>query len=209
MKPCARIIVGALLSAAAFAAQAAITFSFDCITLNAGANCSIGESQVKLTLSDAGGGNTNFLFTNTGPQASSVTAIYFDWLTPQLALTPGTLNSTGTVSFGWGATPPNLAGGTSIGFVADLGLDTNVPTAPNGISPGESLTIAFAGSYDDLVQGLHDGLLKVGMQVQAFPNGQSASFVSVPEPAAYALLLLGIPLIGFAVRRRKLTKIRA
>jgi hypothetical protein len=205
VKHCAQVIVGALLSAAAFAAQAAITYSFECVN-KADANCITGMTQLKLTVSDGGNGITNFRFTNTGPLSSSVTAIYFDWLSPQFSLTPGTITESSGVSFGWGATPPNLPGGNTIGFVADLGLDTNVPTSPNGINPGEWLNIAFAGSFDQLVQGLHSDKLEVGLQVQSFPNGNSASFVTLPEPAVYAMLLFGLPLIGFAIRRRKTAK---
>ena len=205
MKYCVRVIVGALLSAAAFAAQAAITYSFECVN-KADVNCVTGMNQLKLTVSDDGSGTTNFTFTNTGPQSSSITAIYFDWLSAQYALTQGSLTPSSGVSFAWGATPPNLPGGNTIGFVADLGLDSNVPTQPNGINPGESLTIAFAGSFSQLIQGLHSDKLEVGLQVQGFSNGASASFTTLPEPAVYATLLLGMALIGFTIRRRKPAK---
>lgn len=208
MKQCARLIVGALLSAAAFAAQAAITYSFGCLN-KADVNCVTGMNQFKLTVSDGGNGITNFRFTNTGPTSSSLTAIYFDWLSSAFKLNEGTITQSSGVSFSWGATPPNLPGGNSVGFAADLGLDTNVPASPNGINPGEWLNIAFAGSYDQLIQGLHSGKLDVGLQAQSFPNGQSASFVFLPEPAVYALLLFSIPLFGFTLRRRKPVKVRA
>lgn len=209
MKHSARLIVGALLSVAAFAAQATITFSFGCITFNSGSNCGSGASQLGLTLSDGGNGTVNFLFTNTGAQASSITDIYFDWKTPELALAEGALTQSAGVSFGWGATPTNLPAGNSIAFSSDLGLDSNVPTQPSGVNPGEWLNIAFAGSFDELVQGLHLGTLQVGMHVQGFSNGGSESFVSVPEPAVYALLLLGLTLMGFTIRRRKPARVSA
>ena len=205
MKHCARLLVGALLSAAAFAAQAALTYSFNCITFNSGGNCGIGSTQLDLTVSDGGGGKVNFLFTNTGPQASSITDLYFDWKTPALALTEGALTQSTGVSFGWGATPSNLPAGNTIAFSSDLGLDSNVPTQPSGINPGEWLNIAFAGSFDQLVAGLHSSELVVGMHVQGFSNGGSESFVSVPEPSVSAMLLVGLPLLGFAIRRRKPT----
>jgi hypothetical protein len=203
VKHCARFLVGALLSAAAFAAQAAITFSFDCITANSGNNCGIGETQLKLTLSDGANGTTNFLFTNTGTQASSITDIYFDWKSAGLALAKDAITQSAGVSFSWDATPADLPAGNTIGFSADLGLDSNKPTQPSGINPGEWLNIAFAGSFNQLVQGLHSGDLQVGLHVQGFSNGPSGSFVSVPEPAVYALLLVAVPLLGFAIRRRK------
>jgi len=200
VKRCARFLVGAVLSAAAFTAQAAITFSFDCIGANSGTNCGIGEAQLDLTVSEGANGTVNFLFTNTGSQASSITDIYFDWKAPALALTEGALTQSAGVSFAWGATPTNLPAGNMIAFSSDLGLDSNVPTQPSGVNPGEWLNIAFAGSFNELVEGLHSNDLLVGMHVQGCSNGGSESFVSVPEPAVYALLLVAIPLFGFVIR---------
>ena len=201
MNHCARLLVGALLSAAAFAAQGALTYSFNCITFNSDANCGTGSSQLDLTVSDGGSGKVNFLFTNNGPQASSITDLYFDWKSPALSLTEGALTQSAGVSFGWGATPTNLPAGNSISFSSDLGLDSNVPTQPSGINPGEWLNVAFAGSFEQLVAGLHSSELLVGMHVQGFANGGSESFVNVAEPPMYAMLLSGLFLLGFALRR--------
>lgn len=203
LKRCARVFVGALLSAAAFAAQAAITYSFGCITFDSSANCGTGSTQLELTVADGGSGTVNFLFTNTGPKASSITDIYFDWKDSGLALGEGALTQSAGVSFGWGATPANLPGGNSIAFSSDLGLDSNVPTQPSGINPGEWLNIAFAGSFDQLAQGIHSSELQVGLHVQGFANGGSAGFVSVPEPTVPAMLLLGFALMRLFVRRRQ------
>lgn len=203
MNHCARLLVGALLSAAAFAAHAALTYSFNCITFNSGADCGTGAAQLALTVSDAGGGKVNFLFTNSGPQASSITDIYFDWKSAALSLGEGALTQSAGVSFGWGATPTNLPGGSSISFSSDLGLDSNVPTQPSGINSGEWLNIAFAGSFDRLVAGLHSSDLQVGLHVQGFASGGSESFVSAAEPPMYALLLSGLLLLGFALRRSR------
>jgi len=68
---------------------------------------------------------------------------------------------------------------------------------------GEWLNIAFAGSFEQLAQGIHSSELQVGLHVQGFANGGSASFVSVPEPAVYAMLLLGFALMRLFLRRRK------
>jgi len=209
VKRCARLFFGALLSVAAFAAQAALTYSFNCITFNSGANCGTGSAQLDLTVSDGGNGKVNFLFTNSGPQASSITDLYFDWKTPALSLTEGALTQSAGVSFGWGATPVNLPAGNTIAFSSDLGLDSNVPTQPSGINPGEWLNIAFTGSFSELAAGLHSNELLVGLHVQGFSNGGSASFVSVPEPTVCAMLLLGFALLRFFLRRREPARIRS
>jgi hypothetical protein len=209
VRHCARFLVGVLLCAAAFAAQAALTYSFGCITFNSDGNCGIGSTQLDLTVSDGGSGTVNFLFTNTGPRASSITDIYFDWKASQLALTEGALTQSAGVSFGWGATPVNLPAGNTIAFSSDLGLDSNVPTQPSGINPGEWLNIAFTGSFSELAAGLHSNELLVGLHVQGFSNGGSASFVSVPEPTVCAMLLLGFALLRFFLRRREPARIRS
>jgi hypothetical protein len=64
----------------------AVPFSFDCITNNSATNCATGENQLHLEVTDEGG-FAKFLFTNSGPLASSITDVYFDWLTAADALT--------------------------------------------------------------------------------------------------------------------------
>ena len=203
LKVLARLVFGALIAAASFAAQA-LNYSFNCISFNSADNCSAAASQFDLAVTDGGGGLVNFEFTNTGAQASSITDIYFDWSSTALALTPGVITSSAGVSFAWGATPTNLPGGNTIAFVSDLGADSNVPTQPSGVNPSEWLKIAFNGSYADLVAGLDSSNLRIGIHAQGFADGGSESMVvRVPEPKTVALMLVGLLLMHFAVRRRK------
>ena len=159
-----------------------------------------------------------FKFQNSGPSASSITDIYFE---------DGTLlgiadidDSLPGVDFDAGASPPNLPGGNALD--PDFGpatattyfgsIDSESPAQPNGVNPGEWVSIVFnlvsetlsGGSrlyktffdvYDALIAGTDaanfDGVddpdtLRIGVHVQGFADGGSESFVftdpSGPQP---------------------------
>src|SRR5690606_38181450 len=75
-------IVTALLSiASALPARAAeITLSFFNITGNSAVDAGIGEAQLSVTVRSIDGSpnQVDFVFTNSGPAASSITDIYFE-----------------------------------------------------------------------------------------------------------------------------------
>jgi hypothetical protein len=180
-------------------------YSFDCITVGSAVNCSTGEAQLGFTVTDLGS-SVDFRFTNAGPAASSITDVYFDWSSPTYSVNAGTITDSGAgVSFSWGASPSNLPGGSAIGFFADRTADSNTPVQPMGVNPGEWVNFNFSGAYSTLLAGLNSNQLRVGAHVQGFSNGGSASFVvtPVPEPETYAMLLAGLGLMGFVVRRRR------
>jgi hypothetical protein len=196
----------ALVVFAALATTAqAQNYSFSCLTNNNATDCATGAGQFSLGVTDAGS-VVNFLFTNTGPAPSSITDIYFDWSsTSGITLAPGTLTDSGSgVSFSWGASPGDLPGGSTISFSADIATDSNSPAQQMGVNPGEWLNIAFASSAD-LTNALNTGALRVGIHTQGYVGGGSESFVTspVPEPETYAMLLAGLGLLGFDVRRRR------
>lgn len=199
------LAVPALVVLAALATTVqAQNYSFNCITNNNATDCGTGAAQFHLGVTDTGS-VVNFLFTNSGPAASSITDIYFDWSSSALALTPGVLTDSGAgVSFSWGASPGNLPGGNAISFRADIATDSNTPTQPMGVNPGEWLNIAFT-SNADLISALNTGGLRVGIHTQGYVGGGSESLVTspIPEPETYAMLLVGLGLIGFDVRRRR------
>jgi hypothetical protein len=197
-----------LLALAAFTAEAQ-NYSFSCITNNLAADCATGQAQFSLAVTDTGS-VVNFMFANSGPEASSITDIYFDWTSSTYALAPGVLTGSGAgVSFSWGAAPPSLPGGQSISFSADLAADSSQPTQPMGVNPGEWLNIAFTTDAD-LVAGLNSGALRVGIHTQGYQAGGSESLVvsPIPEPETYAMLVAGLALLGFQARRRKKTSVR-
>jgi hypothetical protein len=142
-----------------------------------------------------------FTFSNIGPAASSITAVYFDG-GPLLGI--ASINYSAGVSFSQDAAPPNLPGGEnltpSFQVTAGLSADADAPKQPNGVNPGESLGILFAlqsgRTFTDILTDMQDSSLRIGIHVQGFSSGGSESFVNtptpVPEPGTFVLVGTGL-----------------
>lgn len=216
-------LLGALLICGGRAQAALVTYDFGCISTGVAAECAVGAAQIRMDVRDTALDNSAlvgqvlFVFRNVGPAQSSITDLYFDDGT--LLGIASVQNIGSGVDFSVGASPGNLPGGNSLTpkFTATAGFtaDSNPPTAPNGVNPGEQVAVLFnlvSGlSYFNVLSALNgqtvdlDGVpaLRVGVHVQAFASGESASFVASPVPLpASALLLLG-GLSGFLLRVRR------
>ncbi len=206
------LLVLALAFAASVAGSAsATTFSFStCVSNTSATNCATGFAQLFVDVTAGPGANQiSFTFTNVGGSLSSITDVYFD--DGSLLGIASVINGTG-VDFSQGATPGNLPAGNNASppFVATAGFtaDSNPAVQPNGVNPGETLTIVFdlvnGKTISDALDELASGAVRIGIHVQGFGDGGSESFVnstSVPEPGTAALLALALVAIA-GVRRR-------
>lgn len=229
------------------------TFGFSCITSNSGTNSSgtdiCGANVAPQMFVDVIGGSTTsanfggtavnsigtnqvlFVFRNTGPNASSITDVYFDdgSLLGIASIIPGT-----GVAFSPNASPRNLPSGNNVKFSPStdpFSADSNSgnPGAQaNGVNPGEALGVLFnlkSGQvYANVLAAFNlslaspgqdvDGGLRVGIHVQGLAGGQSESLVNggcpgcddtvVPEPGFYGILSVG--LVGLYMANSKLRR---
>ena len=217
MKKIALGVLATGLLAGPMAANA-IPFSFGCLSNNNTTNCATGESQLLVDVT-GGVGFVDFRFSNTGPNASSIADIYWDWTgTGFFTAAQGTITDSGSgVSFSFGANPNNLPAGNNANpdFEATIGSDSNPPVQPNGVNPGEWVNFHFVSATPDfqsVINALNSGALRLGLHVQGFANGGSESFVnegpppptSVPEPTVLSLFGLALLGVGFVRRRRSM-----
>lgn len=206
-------------------AAASTTLGFYGLTSNNAGAVADGVANLSVEVIDLGfniPANSNqvqFKFTNNS--SSSLADVYFD--DGSLLGIAAITDSGAGVSFSQGASPPNLPSGnnasppfvTTVGFLAD----SDPPVSPNGVSSGEWLAITFnlkAGqTYADTIAALTlpngggGGDLRIGLHVQSFASGGgSESFINnpapVPEAETYAMMLVGLGMVGLArtVRRR-------
>jgi len=191
-------------------------YGFKNITANNVNSAAIGEAQLSVQVNDVLGHTDQalFKFLNTGPEPCSITAAYFD---DGALLGIAQLTSSSGVKFSEGANPPNLPGGNTVNFQVTKGFlaDSDPPTQPNGVNPGEWLSVLFnlenGMTYNDVInaitlgltQGAVDGSLRIGIHVQGYEGGLSESYVNcnVPAPAAVTLGMIGLGFIGVLQRR--------
>jgi hypothetical protein len=231
-------IVSILASAFLFVTGAkAETYNFFSITNNNAGNSAAGAAQLIMEVTDLGTQDAQgrnqvlFKFINAGPSSMSITDIYFDDGT---LLAISALQESPGVNFEVGASPKNLPGGSAYNFQPErsgfsnkfFSLDSESPTQPMGVNPGEwlgvvyslqgtqtfaSVIAALALSQTNIQNDIVGGL-RVGIHVQGFGNGGSESFINGPAQGSGSpspvpdspstFVLLGLAVLGLGYGRR-------
>jgi hypothetical protein len=118
------------------------------------------------------------------------------------------VSNIGEVAFSGGAGKDQLPQGGN-NFTTNFAFSRN-PGDGNawGIQAGESLGLRFTGNYNNVISALNSGALKLGLHVQALPNGASDSYISssstntqdTPEPLT---MLAAGAAVGFGTMFKK------
>jgi len=118
------------------------------------------------------------------------------------------IGNVGQVAFSGGAGNDQLPQGGN-NFTTDYAFSRNTGAGNAfGIQGGESLGLSFVANYNSVMTALSDGTLKLGLHVQALPNGQSDSYISsssgntqdTPEPLT---MLAAGAAVGFGTMFKK------
>jgi len=117
------------------------------------------------------------------------------------------VGNVGDVSFSGGASDDQLPqGGT--GFTTDYAFTRDNGGGNQwGVQGTETLGVSFTGNYANVISALNSGALKLGLHVQALPNGASDSYISstsnteaTPEPLT---MLAAGAAVGFGTMFKK------
>lgn len=157
------------------------------------------------------GASVLFNISNSGNAAAStmfISKVLFDdngYLSNAVA----NVGNIGTVGFSGGAGNDQLPQGGN-GFTTDYAFSRNTGGGNKwGVQGGETFGVSFTGNYANVVSALNTGALKLGLHVQALPNGASDSYISTisadnteatPEPLT---MLAAGAAVGFGTMFKK------
>ena len=228
--------IAAAVLATATPASAAIIFDINTGLLTVDSTTTIGESATiafngfapntpaipgltsELTLTFQGLSGNNYLFdylllnTSGSPiDAARVTMFGFTSVTPNPNLTNSSVDGAfATIASG------NLPGGTDLELCAKNGQDNNCAGSQGGPGVGQSgsgdLTIAFDALNSQITLGgltvRYQGIDSAALGIRGGSAiGTPTNPPVVPEPATWAMMLLGFGAVGFTIRRRRRTSI--
>ncbi|MCU0545099.1 MAG: PEP-CTERM sorting domain-containing protein [Oscillatoriaceae cyanobacterium Prado104] len=196
--------VAAISSAVSAAPASAFTFS------NITGGDTPGDAFVDSFSFDVTGDASSVLFkiTNSGNVSAAsmfISKVFFDD-NGLLSSPTANVGNSGTVAFSGGANNDRLPQGGN-GFTTDYSFSSDNGGGNKwGVQGGETVGFSFNGNYDSVVAALSSGALKLGLHVQALPNGASDSYISggstenVPEPLT--MLAAGVA-VGFGTMFKK------
>ena len=156
--------------------------------------------------------DVDFTFYNSSTVDCSITSIYFD--DGSLLGISHIINGPGTL-FTDSSKPQNLPGGNMLDppfeTTADFSAAGQQPAPFNGVNntesgyPVEWVTVTFelngGGTFDDVIEELGDGRLRIGLHLTSFPDDSSESAV-IPEPATLSMLGFGMLLLPRKNRKK-------
>jgi len=144
---------------------------------------------------------------NSEAPSMFISKVFFDDNNNHLSGPSVNFSNIGQVGFSGGASNDQLPQGGN-NFTTDYAF-SRVPGVGNefGIQAGEQLGLSFVANYNNVIAALNDGTLKIGLHVQALPNGASDSYLSssgntqdTPEPLT---MLAAGAAVGFGTMFKK------